>query len=76
MALRLRLIVAVDAFEPIEFNNKGQLIINAGDGVAGGDATDNVLLNFSNLPSGLASITINADEGADIVSLQLLPTYP
>ncbi len=71
-----RLIVAVDAYEPIEFNNKGQLIINAGDGVAGGDSADNVLLNFSNLPAGLASITINADEGADAVSLQASSNVP
>ncbi len=62
--------VAVDAFEPIEFNNKGQLIVNSGDGIAGGDAADTVLLNFSNLPAGLTSITVNADEGADAVNLQ------
>ncbi len=48
-----RLIVAVDAFEPIEFNNKAQLIVNAGDGVVGGDAADNILLNFTNLPLDL-----------------------
>lgn len=65
-----RLVVAVDAFEPIEFNNKAQLIVNSGDGIAGGDAADTVLLNFSNLPAGLTSITVNADEGADAVNLQ------
>ena len=71
-----RLQVSVDAFEPIEFTNKGQLIVNAGDGVAGGDLADTVLLNFSNLPAGLASITINADGGADTISLQASSNVP
>ena len=71
-----RLVVAVDAFEPIEFNNKAQLIVNAGDGVVGGDAADTILLNFNNLPAGLAGITINANEGADAVSLRASANVP
>ncbi len=71
-----RLLVNVDAFESIEFTNKSQFIINAGDGVAGGDAADNVLLNFSNLPPGLASMTINADGGADVISVQASSDVP
>ncbi len=71
-----RLLVNVDAFESIEFTNKSQFIINAGDGVAGGDAADNVLLNFSNLPSALTSMTINADGGADVVNVQATSGVP
>lgn len=71
-----RLQVSVDAFEPIEFSNKGQLIVNAGDGVAGGDLADTVLLNFSNSPVGLLGISINADDGADTISLQASSSIP
>ena len=71
-----RLIVAVDAFETIEFNNKSQLIVNGGDGAVGGDAADTILLNFNNLPAGLTGITINANEGADAVSLQASSNLP
>lgn len=42
----------------------------------GGDAADTVLLNFSNLPAGLAGITVNADEGADAVNLQASSNVP
>ncbi len=71
-----RLIVAVDAFEPIEFNNKTQLIVNAGDGIAGGDSADTVLLNFSNTPVGLTGITVNAEGGADTVNVQANSNVP
>jgi Ca2+-binding RTX toxin-like protein len=71
-----RLLVAVDAFETIEFNNKAQLIVNGGDGAVGGDAADTILVNFNNLPAGLTGIRINADEGADAVSLQASSNLP
>ncbi len=62
--------VAVDAFEPIEFTNKGTLNIIAGDGIAGGDAGDTIDIDFSNIPAGLTAININADEGDDIINVQ------
>ena len=52
-----------------------QLVVNGGDGAVGGDGSDIILLNFTNLPAGLAGVTVNADEGADSVSLQTAPTY-
>ncbi|MCC6510433.1 MAG: DUF4394 domain-containing protein, partial [Pirellulaceae bacterium] len=65
-----RLQVAVDAFEPIEFTNKGALIVNAGDGVAGGDLGDTINVNYSNVPVGLTNMSINANEGDDVINVQ------
>lgn len=55
--------VTVDAFEPIEFTNKTNLIIDAGSG------NDTINLNNSATPTGLASITVNGGDptGSDTV---------
>ncbi len=44
-----RLLLAVDAFETIEVENKSLINVVAGDGIPGNDAADNILLNFTNL---------------------------
>ncbi len=56
--------VTVDNFEPIEFDNKTNLIIDAGAG------SDSINLNNPNTPTGLTSITVNGDDptaGSDTV---------
>ncbi len=60
-----RLRVAVDAFEPIDFDNKAAVVVNGGDGIAGGDVGDTMGVNFTNAPAGLTGLTINGDEGND-----------
>ena len=69
-ALAPQLRVSVDAFEPIDFDNKTTLIVNGGDGTAGGDAADTITVNFTNAPTGLTGITVNADEGTDVVNVR------
>ncbi len=64
-----RLRVAVDSFEPIDFDNKTNVIVNGGDGVAGGDAADNVTVNYSNVPAALTTFNINGNEGNDIITV-------
>jgi hypothetical protein len=51
--------VTVDAFEPIEFTGKTNLIIDAGSG------SDVINLNNPLTPTGLASITINGGDPTD-----------
>jgi len=48
--------VTVDNFEPIEFDNKTNLVIDAGAG------SDTINLNNPNTPSGLTGITVNAGD--------------
>ncbi len=48
--------VTVDNFEPIEFINKTNLIIDAGAG------SDEINLNNPNTPTALAGITVNGDD--------------
>ncbi|MEQ1607243.1 MAG: Ig-like domain repeat protein, partial [Pyrinomonadaceae bacterium] len=64
-----RLRVAVDAFEPIDFDNKANVIVNGGDGVALGDLADNIAVNYSNVPAALVAVGINANEGNDTVTV-------
>jgi hypothetical protein len=71
-AVAPRVRVAVDAFEPIDFDNKTAVIVNAGDGVAGGDAGDPINIVFSNTPAALTGLTVNADEGNDDINLNVL----
>ena len=59
--------VSVDNFEPIEFSNKTDLTINAGA------LDDQINLNNASLPTGLATITVNAGEGNDRVVMAGLP---
>lgn len=60
-------LVTVDGFEVIEFANKTNLILN---GLSGGD-TINVDNAF--LPTGLQTVTVNAADGDDTVTLLNLP---
>ncbi len=68
-AVSPRLRVSVDAFEPIDFDNKGIVTVNGGDGVAGGDAADTMTANYSASPAGLTSLSLNGDEGVDIINV-------
>ncbi|HEX4945865.1 MAG TPA: CHRD domain-containing protein, partial [Blastocatellia bacterium] len=63
-----RLRVAVDAFEPIDFDNKTTVIVNGGDSVAGGDVADMININSSNVPAALTTLTINGNEGNDTIN--------
>lgn len=63
-----RLQIAVDAFEPIEFNNKTNVFVNGGDGAVGGDVADIINITASNVPAALTTLTINGNEGADTVN--------
>ena len=69
-AVAPRVRVSVNAFEPIEFDNKTAVIVNGGDGVLGGDAGDNIIIDFSNVPAAITSLIINADEGSDTIELR------
>lgn len=56
--------VTVDNFEPFEFTNVGELIIDAGAG------SDTINLNNPNAPTGLTDITVNGNDptaGSDTV---------
>src|SRR5205823_14630792 len=44
-AVSPRLRIAVDAFETIDFDNKMSVVVNGGDGAAGGDAGDTITVN-------------------------------
>ncbi|MEQ1643939.1 MAG: Ig-like domain-containing protein, partial [Pyrinomonadaceae bacterium] len=68
-AVAPRLRVAVDAFEPIDFDNKTAVAVNSGDGTAGGDAVDTVSVNYSNVPAALTNLSVNGDEGNDILTV-------
>src|SRR5690606_6732508 len=56
--------IEADDFEPIEFVNKQNLIIDAGSG------DDTIVALNSATPTGLTSITINADAGNDTIRLE------
>jgi hypothetical protein len=57
------MLVAVDAFETIEFANKTALVINASD------ASDEITINESDGATSLTSITINGGNGTDTFDL-------
>jgi hypothetical protein len=59
--------VTVDAFEPIEFSNKTNLVIDLGAG------DDTFVANHSGLPTGLETITVNGDDGADVLRFEAVP---
>ncbi len=59
--------VTVDNFEPIEFENKTNLTIEAGAG------RDNVVLDNSALPTGLETITVDGGAGDDIITALAVP---
>jgi len=68
-AVAPRLRVAVDAFEPIDFDNKTQVFVNGGDGTALGDVGDNITVNYSNTPAALAGLSVSGNEGNDTVTV-------
>jgi hypothetical protein len=55
--------VTVDAFEPIEFENKTSLVIDAGAG------RDNLTLDNVGLPTGLATILANGGSADDVITV-------
>ncbi len=57
----------IDNFEPIEFSNKTNLIVDAGSG------DDTIVTNTGFLPDALETITFNAGAGDDNVQLDDLP---
>ena len=59
--------VTVDSFEPIEFENKTDVIFDIGAG------DDVVNLNNANTPTGLTTITVNSGDGNDDVRVLNLP---
>ena len=65
-----RVRVAVGLYEPIDFSNKGSLIVRGGDNAAGGDAGDTITVNFANTPVALTGVTIHGDEGDDAIGVQ------
>ncbi|MEW6356052.1 MAG: hypothetical protein AB1696_07000 [Planctomycetota bacterium] len=71
-----RLRVSIDAFEPIEFANKTNVTINAGDGAAGGDLGDAITINCTETATGLATVTVNGQEGNDSIALLSAPPGP
>jgi len=68
-----RVLVQVDGFEAVEFANKTNVTINAGNGVAGGDSYDTISVDFTNLAPGLQTLTINGDEDDDWIWVANLP---
>ena len=60
--------ITVDAFEPIHFSNKTNLTIDAENG------DDTIVLNNAALPTGLQTITVEADNGNDHVNVLSLPS--
>ena len=64
-----RLRIAVDAFEPIDLNNKTAVTINGGDGIAGGDAADTITVNYTNAPAALTTLVVRGDEGNDVITV-------
>lgn len=59
--------VTVDAFEPIEFENKTSLVIDAGAG------RDNLTLDNVGLPTGLATIVANGGSADDVITVLNVP---
>ncbi len=55
--------VTVDNFEPIEFDNQDNLEIDAGAG------RDNVVLDNPGNPTNLQTITVDGDEGDDVITV-------
>ncbi len=58
--------VSVDEQEPIEFQNKVQVIVNAGSG------DDTVVADNANVPTGLQSIAFEGEAGNDEIRIELL----
>lgn len=69
-----RLRVTIDAFEPIEFANKTNLVIDAGDGVAGGDTDDTIILRNTEASTGLGTVTVHGREGDDTINVLSTPS--
>ena len=63
--------VSVDAFEPIEFQNKTTLQINAG--VTPADLGDTVTLNFTGPAGALTTVTVNGFAGNDTLTRTQTP---
>ena len=59
--------IEVDNFEPIEFSNKTNVIINGRSG------NDTVVLNNPALPPGLETIAVTGGDGADTILLINVP---
>lgn len=59
--------VTIDAFEPVHFTNKTNLVVNAENG------DDTVVANNASTPTGLTTLTFNTGDGADEVRLEALP---
>ncbi|MCO6044792.1 hypothetical protein NG895_12845 [Aeoliella sp. ICT_H6.2] len=66
-ALPGRGLVSIDGFETIAFENKTGLQISA----RGGD--DTIVINNSDLPTGLESIQANGEDGNDTIRIEALP---
>ncbi len=59
--------VRIDAFEPVEFANKTNVIINAG--LTAADAGDTLVVNFTETATGLATVTLNGLDGNDVFTV-------
>ena len=60
--------ITVDAFEPIHFSNKTNLVVSA---LAGADS---IVANNASIPTGLETVTINGGLGDDLIQLQIIAT--
>ncbi|NLF68877.1 MAG: hypothetical protein GX575_07460, partial [Candidatus Anammoximicrobium sp.] len=65
-----RVQVTIDAFEAMDFSNKTNVTVHGGDSTAGGDGIDTITVDFTNSASGLASLTVNADDANDVIEVK------
>ena len=64
--------VQVNALEYVQFSNKGTVNIRGGDATAGGDAGDTVVVNYSELSTGLTAMNVLGEEGGDTINVQAI----
>jgi Ca2+-binding RTX toxin-like protein len=64
--------VAIDVFEPLQFENKAAVQVDAGQST--GDGDDVIAVDLSERPLGLSSLVINGGSGDDTVTVVRTPT--
>jgi hypothetical protein len=63
--------LSIDAFEPIQFAGKTHVVVNAGG--SGADLNDTINVNYTEVSTGLSTVTFNADDGGDFILVQATP---
>ncbi|MEX2138936.1 MAG: Calx-beta domain-containing protein [Pirellulales bacterium] len=64
--------VAINSFEPMQFANKTSIVVNAGG--AGADGADTINVVYTEVSTGLSTVTFNADDGGDFILVRATPT--